>query len=140
MTEEKADIGPATTRWVIDLDWLAANKRSFSILIRDCLCPSCSREFGAAGDKTSPDVLIAAVQKCCSGVPDFISKKTPVAEAVFRILLRNGNQPLTLAELGRRLSESRGGDPYRSTPELLYRIMKNDRFYGLQELADDIPR
>ena len=76
------------------------------------------------------------IKDCCSRTPEFINDRLPILESVFRLFLANGNQPLDLEELGKRLNEWRGGDPYRTSPETLYRLLKNDRYYGLRPVPD----
>ena len=79
---------------------------------------------------------MSTIHNCCSHNPDFINDRLPILEGAFRLFLANGNQPLDLEELGNQLSERRGGDPYRTSPETLNRILKNDRYYGLQEAKE----
>ena len=79
---------------------------------------------------------MSAIKECCSQAPDFITERLPILESVFRLFLANGNLPLALEELGKQLSELRGGDPYRTSPETLTRLLKSDRYYGLQEIQN----
>jgi len=37
-------------------------------------------------------------------------------------------------ELGAQLSEWRGGDTYRTSPEMLTRLLNSDQFYGLRQV------
>ena len=83
--------------------------------------------------KISAADLLTTIRDCCSKPADFIADGLPIVESIFRLLLANGNQPLYLEELGNRLNELRGGDPYRTSPEILSRLLKNDRYYGLRE-------
>jgi hypothetical protein len=124
------------TRWAIDLDWFQQNNRSISALIRDYLCPKCAKQLSAEGKENSPDIIMSTIQDCCSHTPYFINDRLPIIESAFRLFLANGNQPLDMEELGNRLSELRGGDPYRTSPEALSRLLKNDRYYGLREVRE----
>ena len=45
-------------------------------------------------------------------------------ESIFRLYLAGDNQPLTLEELGRQLSEWRDGDIYTTSPEILSRLLE----------------
>ena len=124
------------TRWFIGLDWFQQNNRSFSALVSSYLCPKCAKQLSAEGKENPPDALLATIRDCCSHVPDFITDRLPILESVFRLFLANGNQPLELEELGNQLSELRGGDISRASPEILLRLLKNDRYYGLQEATE----
>jgi hypothetical protein len=84
----------------------------------------------------APVDLLVAVRDCCSKAPDFISGELPILESVFRLFLASGNQPLDLEELSRRLDECRGGDSYRTSPEILSRLLGSDRYYGLQQIKE----
>jgi len=123
-----------TPRYFIDLDWCQQNNRSFSALAQSCLCPNC-RERLKAGEREIPAVdLIAAIRDCCSKTPEFITRQLPVLESIFRLFLANGNQPLDLEELGKQLSEWRGGDTYCTSAEILSRLLRNEQYYGLRQV------
>jgi hypothetical protein len=134
--EEEVSTEPLKTHWAIALDWFQQNNRSISALIRDYLCPKCAKKLTADKKESSPDVLMSTIQDCCSHTPGFINDRLPIIESVFRLFLANGNQSLDMEELGMKLSELRGGDPYRTSPEALLRLLKSDRYYGLQEVPE----
>ena len=136
MVEEEISTESPTTRWAIALDWFQQNNRSISALIREYLCPKCAKQLSAKGKENSPDALMSAIKDCCSHTPEFINERLPISESIFRLFLANGNQPLDLEELGERLSELRSGDPYRTSPEILFRLLKSDRYYGFQEAKE----
>lgn len=131
--EEEVTTEPIRTYWAIALDWFPQNNRSIQVLIKDYLCPKCAKQLSAEKKDSSPAALMSVIKDCCSHAPGFINDRLPILESVFRLFLTNGNQPLDLEELGKQLSELRGGDPYRTSPETLFRLLKNDRYYGLQE-------
>jgi hypothetical protein len=122
----------AAGRWFIDLDWLERNNRSFAVLARSCLCHACHQRFWGGGEAISAAGIISSVKGCCSQSPEFITGRLPVLESVFRLLLANGNQPLGLAELEKRLAERRGDAPHRTPTESLVRLLENDSYYGLR--------
>lgn len=132
-TEENTAELPET-QWAISLEWLESNNRSATTLISEHLCPDCSTKLNQAKNPLSPEELISTIQKCCSNSPDFISHRLPVMESVFRLFLGNGNQAMGLDEVGQQLSQLRGGDSYRTSREALLRLLKNDRYYGFQEI------
>ena len=130
------DNGQEQLRWHIDSEWLEANKRSSFALARSSLCPKCLKRFDSGKPKSFDDIL-ATVRDCCSKEPEFISGGLPIMESVFRIFLANGNQPLDLIELGRQLSEQRGVDTYRTSVEMLSRLLKRDEYYGIRPVKPD---
>ena len=134
--EDEVTSDQPKTRWLIDLDWYPRNNRAFSTLTKDVVCPGCTGKLSKKGKDNSAKDLLSAIKSCCSQSPDFITDQLPIMESIFRLFLANGNQPLDLEELGEQLSERRSGDTYRTSPEIISRLLKNDRYYGLQEAKD----
>jgi len=124
------------TNWCIDLDWYQPNNRSFATIVRDCLCPKCRQQLKADEKEVSAADLLTAIKSCCSREPGFITGTTPVLESIFRLFLAGGNQPLDLDELGKQLSDWRGGDTYRTSADILSRLLERDQYYGLRQVAD----
>jgi len=123
------------TRWAISLEWLHDNNRSATMLLSEHLCPNCASKLSPGKKEPSPEELISIIHKCCSNTPEFISHRLPVMESIFRLFLGNGNQSMGLDEVGQHLNRLRGGDSYRTSPEALLRLLKSDRYYGLQEVT-----
>ena len=123
-------------RWFIDLDWFAQNSRSFPTLAWECLCPACRERLKMGQGETAAADLLATIRDCCSNKPDFIGGELPVLESIFHLFLANGNQPLELEELSRQLGERRGEDSYRTSPEILSRLLNSDQYYGLRQVQD----
>ncbi len=121
-------------RWFIDLDWYQPNNRSFFTLAGRCLCAKCRKRLKVEEREVSAEVLLSAINDCCSQKPDFISGELPILESVFRLFLANGNQPLDLEEIGEQLSEQRGGSPYHTSVEVLARLLKSDQYYGIRQV------
>ena len=121
-------------RWFIDLDWLEQNNRSFLVLAQGCLCSRCRERLGESKGEISAADLISNIRDCCSQTPEFITDRLPVLESIFRLFLANGNQPLDLEELVKQLSEWRG-DSRRTPAEVLSRLLRNERYYGLRQVA-----
>ena len=134
MDEEEITTDQPKTRWFIELDWYQQNNQSLSVMVQSYLCPECSKQLSAEEKESSVDALLSSIKDCCSHAPGYITDKSPILESIFRLLLANGNQPLDLEELGKQLSEWRGSDTYRTSPEILSRLLKNDQYYGLRQV------
>ena len=132
--EENEGADLIESRWCIDLDWYEQSNRSFLTLAQGSLCDNCAKKL--EGEKVSIPKLLSAVKKCCSKDPAFINRRLSVLESVFRLFLANGNQPLSLRELGEQLREHRSGDTYATWPEILYRLLSSDQYYGLKQAED----
>lgn len=129
--QEKKAVTEEGKRWHIDLEWYDNNSRSFTAMAQERMCPRC-RKQPVSKKEIPASQLIATINKCCGDSSDFINENQPVLESVFRVFLAGGNQPLTLKELGEKLSPPRGGDVFRTSPEVLARLLANDRFYGVR--------
>ena len=56
----------------------------------------------------------------CVKQPDFLTSQTALVEAVFRLLISNGNIPLSAEELGSKLNRQ---------PEIILRTLAGARVY-----------
>jgi len=81
--------------------------------------------------------LLKTIQKCCSKSDNFITPGLPFQETIFRVILANGNKPITLAELGEALRQRPGIDVYRNFRHILIpsdagrRILRDKMYPGL---------
>ncbi len=132
--KEGIDTDQVEPRWFIDLDWYQQNNRSLLALAQGYLCSKCNERL--KGREIPVTNLLSAIKDCCSKTPGFINHKLPVLESVFRLFLTNGNQSLNLEELGKQLSEWREGDTYCTSPEILYRLLGSDQYYGFRQVQD----
>jgi hypothetical protein len=124
--------------WFIDLDWFPQHNRSFPVLAWGCLCSACrGRLEGKPGEIAAAD-LLATIRDCCSKAPGFISGELPILESIFHLFLANGNQPLDLEQLSQQLNKWRSGDSYRTSPEILSRLLEHDQYYGLRQIQDSL--
>ncbi|MFC1904150.1 hypothetical protein ACFLXT_00050 [Chloroflexota bacterium] len=133
MEVEQINIEEISPKWFIDIDWQQSNNRSFLTLAKGCLCPKCQDRL--RGEISITD-LLTNIKGCCAKTPGFIRGESPILESVFRLFLANGNQPLDLEEVGKQLSEWRGGDTYRTSVEMLSRLFKSAQYYGLRQLPE----
>jgi hypothetical protein len=132
VSEDQITEQPEETRWFIDVDWLEAHNRSFVTMARACLCNDSRKKLATKGKASSVSDILDTIRSCCSQIDGFISSELPVMESTFRLFLSSNNEPLDIIELGRRLSELRGIDTYRTSVEVLSRLLKHDEFYGLR--------
>jgi len=133
----REDIGSdqVSSTWFIDLDWYQLNRRSFFTLAWDCLCPKCRKRLKVEEGEITEADLVTTIKDCCSKEPGFITGESPILGSIFRLFLANGNQPLDLEELGKQLSQWRGVDTYRTSVEILPRLLESDRYYGLRQVV-----
>ena len=123
------------TRWIIDIEWFEKNHRSLYELTFQSLCSKCVEKLGKKKKKATESDVLAAIKECCGQTPEYVTARMPIMESVFRIILANGNQPLSVSEISKQLNERRGGDAYVTDPMLLNRILSHDKWYGFKLAA-----
>jgi hypothetical protein len=121
------------TPFRIDFDWWKKNERDWHVYLRSLLCAEHQSAFenteeGQMLDWVDPitaevkpvDGSQNALMTHCVTQPDFLTAQTALVEAVFRLFLTNGNQPMTSADLGARL---------KRPPETILRTLAGARVY-----------
>jgi hypothetical protein len=136
MTKDDINTDQPLTRWFIDSNWFSERGRSISALLWGCLCDDCRKELSKEVSPTSETELLNRIRGCCHKSASFITGQMPVMESLFRLFIAGGNEPMTVEELGSRLSERRGGDASRTSEEVMLRLLQNDRYYGFRPAAD----
>jgi hypothetical protein len=104
------------TRFHIDFDWWSQSDRDWRVYMQSMLCPQHQEAFAdfSEGDMVDwVDLDTAEVQQVdglqhilishCAREDEFITQRTALVDAVFRVFLANGNTPLSPQELGERL-------------------------------------
>ena len=121
-------------RYHISLPRLEQLNRSASHLIAARLTPACP-SHGQASTGLDPTALIREIQEFHSEIPGFIRADMPIQEIIFRILLARGNNPESLGELHRELTErwSSALRPISIDQERLRRVLNADSYYGFAE-------
>ncbi len=122
-----------STPFHIDFDWWKKNERDWHVYLRSLLCPEHQSAFAeteegqtidwvdpATAEVTPVDGIQNALMTHCVKQPDFLTEKTALVEAVFRLFLTNGNHPMTSAEMGTRL---------KRPPETILRTLAGARVY-----------
>lgn len=121
------------TPFHIDFDWWKQNERDWHVYLRSLLCPEhrealADLQEGQLIDWVDPqtaevmpvDGIQHTLMTHCARQPDFVTEHTALVEAVFRLFLTNGNQPMTSEELGARL---------KRPSEIILRTLSGPRVY-----------
>ncbi len=105
------------TPFHIDFDWWQQNESDWHVFLRSLLCPE--HQLSLAGveegemidwidpqtaEVKSVDGIQHALMSHCALQRDFFSEHTAMVEAVFRIFLANGNQPMSAEDLSLKLN------------------------------------
>jgi hypothetical protein len=121
-------------RWLVDLDWLEANNRSFTSMAQNGLCEKCRKKLKVHKGEVARRDLLKSLSTCCSKNEDFITPTLPLKESVFRTFMANGNKPLTLEELGQQVNERRGIDAYLVSNSIIGKLLQSDEHYGFRQV------
>jgi len=102
------------TKFHIDFDWWEKRGENIRVYLWSHLCSDCQAIYGSHQDTEEidwidpetaevnrVDALWHSLRTCCSQKPDYITEHTTIVDAVFRVLLANGNTPLSPLELYR---------------------------------------
>lgn len=100
------------TPFHIDFAWWKQHENDWRVHLFNCLCPEHQKLYEnmvELADIDSIDEVTAEVHTVdglqhvlmshCAKQPDFLTNYTTVVDAVFRVLLANGNTPLTPREI-----------------------------------------
>jgi len=151
------DPDPASPHYHIDPSWFAEHGLSFDAVVRARMCETCQAKFGTEVEERVPvfDKATGRMQfevrrvnygsdplkvigDHCGRAKSYIHRDLPTLEAIFRIFLANGNEPMTLEQVREQLAEwcPGGGCQWLLLPvETVHRLVQNDRHYGLSEVA-----
>jgi len=136
-------------RYYVDLSWHERKARSFRALIESRLCPACQARLGTEVEERAPAAKgkgeaaqevrsvpfpanpVAQIRDCCSKSKDFIRPNMPLQEAMFRVILANGNQPLDAEEICQQLEWMGYGERARFiNPTSSQKMLESDNYYG----------
>jgi hypothetical protein len=105
------------TDFQIDFDWWKENERDWHVYLRSLLCPIHQESLANLDegqmidwvDENTAEVrevegIQQALMSHCAQQPEFLTQQTALVEAVFRLFLVNGNQPMSAEDLAKRLS------------------------------------
>jgi len=106
------------TPFHIDFEWWKTHDHNWRVYLFSFLCPEHQVVFEKIEnqlmiDWIDPetaevhpvDGLQHTLMTHCASQPEFVSSNTTLVDAVFRVLLSNGNQPVTPAELSGRIGK-----------------------------------
>lgn len=126
----------ADTEYQISLERLSELNRSPAPLLLARLNTACPSYGKTPANAADPVRLMAEIRRHCKDDADFIAQSMPLQEIVFRTLLLNGDEPMTLGQLHQELTE-RWSSPLRPitvTLSGLARILDSDLFYGFESI------
>jgi hypothetical protein len=135
MTTQKQPVQPAI-KYHIDTD-TTEGPASISLIISDRRCYQCQQgeDFEEVIQK-NPAELIEQINAHCATTSDYLLPDTPLKEAVFRLILAGGNQPIDAEEVSKDLTErwAMSAYPRDVSPTIARRLLDNGEAYGIAAL------
>ena len=124
-----------SVRYHISLPRLQQLNRSAVHLIANLLTEACP-SHGQPVAGLDPETLIREIREFHADTGDFIRPEMPIQEILFRTLMAQGNEPMSLGQLHRDLN-GRWSSPVRPISidlERLRRVLNADDYYGFAEV------
>ena len=100
------------TPFHIDFDWWKQNESDWHVFLRSLLCSAHQQSLADVEEdemidwidpqtaEVKPvDGIQHALMTHCALQPDFVDEHTAIVEAIFRLFLANGNQPMSAEDL-----------------------------------------
>lgn len=121
-------------KYQIDSKAFEASGRSFAFAVYSRLSPAGRAvvdDGGTPGGFGSASEYMEVITNICSKEPDFLLPGTPITEAVFKLLLANGNRAMTLDEIQSGLTTAWASVIYLKnlSDEILHRMLNRENDY-----------
>ncbi len=90
---------------------------------------------------SNPKVFIKRIVDHCSAAEDYLSPDTPLKDAIFRVMLSEGNVPTTPETISEVLSEKWAMTAYPRdiSPKVIQRLLDNSEAYGIFKISEPEP-
>ena len=124
-------------KYFIDLE-ASGHGRSVPVVIGERRCHT-HRQHEIEDAK--PAALIKQITGHCKDTSDYLLPDTPIKEAIFRVLLSNGNEPLTPEEVSQILSDrwAMSASPRDLSPWVIQRLMDHSPSYFVTRVPEPEP-
>lgn len=129
-------------RYLINFEDADSISRSLSVMIasRRCyVCQQADEEAPSASSDAAP--FLKRVVDHCTDTSDYLLPDTPLKEAIFRVLLSRGNEPVNAEEISRVLSEKWANTPYPRdvSTGVIQRLLEHSDTYCITRVPEPEP-
>ncbi len=126
-------------KYFIDPDTAEASRRSLPMLVASRQCYMCQQ--GLPEDviiDSDPQDFMDQIYAHCSQQDDYLLSDTPMKEAIFRVLLAGGNEPMNAEAIGASLSEKWATTPFPrdTSPRVIQRLLDNSAYYCIAPMPE----
>lgn len=134
-----AEGAPTYPHFVISQEYAVQNNMALPLMIVDRMGYLDKQRLEEDPTATSDiQPLIDMIVASSSKQSDYLLPDTPLKEALFRLMLARGNEPMTADEISRDLSErwSMSAYPRNLTPHVINRMLENSGNYCIVRVED----
>jgi len=139
MEEERTNEGPS---YYIDLDGTGNRELSLSVLIAERKCyEHRPREADMALRNSEPQSHIVDIAGHCFETADYLLEDTPLKEAIFRVILAGGNEPITAQDVSEALTErwTTSAYPRDLSTRVIGRLLEHSGNYHIVAVREPEP-
>ena len=128
--------------YFIDEKMAIGQRRSLPVIIAARKCQACRQaETAESVVASKPLKHIKRIAEQCADTSDYLLPDTPLKEAIFRVLLAGGNEPMTADEVGEVLSTrwSMSTYPRDISSKVIGRLLEHSQSYCIAALPEPEP-
>ena len=129
-------------QYVIDPEAAAASHRSLPLLVgsRRCYMDQQADDEVSTDDADLGD-YIKRIAAHCSQEQDYLLPDTPLKEAIFRVMLSEGNRPINAEDISGVLTSKWAMTPFprNTSPEVIQQLLENCANYCITRIPETEP-
>ncbi len=129
-------------KYSIDIKGYDASGRSFPYAVYTRMSERGMAQLGGTATDVpkslgTPSEMMKIVASICSKEPDYLLPGTPISEAVFRLLIANGNRPMSLVDVQTGLASAWASVIYLKnlSDEVVQRMLDTPNEYYIRRVA-----
>ena len=118
-------------KYFIDAEMAEARRRSLPVMVASRQCYMCQQAVEEEIDSTEAKELIDQIVDHCASANDYLLEDTPLKEAIFRVLLSRGNQPMGANEISVAISKKwvNATNQRNTSPSVIERLLRHGESY-----------
>ena len=129
-------------RYLVDFEVADALSRSLPVVIAGRRCRACQQADEEAPSASSDAAkYMKRIVGHCTETSDYLPPDTPLKEAIFRVLLSRGNEPVHAEEISQVLSEKWAMTPYPRdvSNRVIQRLLEHSETYCIARVPEPEP-
>ena len=135
-TESEA---PEDFSYIIDLDRTRSFNRSLGAILFSRRCETCRSRLQETWQQLADKDQMKEIAECCATKEEFIRPEMPMQDIIFRSMLADGNQPVSLQHLQYLVTDRwyTPANPRNISAPSLKRVLDNDMYYGFIQVSQE---